>query len=59
MKKFNAPIMEIQMLVPEDVFTSSDCTVEALGCTSCYCVATICDDYTCNPHSEGPCDTHW
>lgn len=52
MRKFEMPIMEIQRLASEDVLTSSDCRVEALGCTSCYCVAvdcgTYCDAQTCD-----------
>lgn len=44
MKKFCAPLMEIQRLVPADVFTNSACRVEVLGCWSCYCSAVGCDD---------------
>ena len=43
MKKFSTPVLEIQRLAPEDVFTNS-CTVEALGCDSCYVTAGECDD---------------
>ena len=41
MKKFEVPTIEIQRLVPEDVFTNS-CTTEALGCDSCYCSGVVC-----------------
>jgi hypothetical protein len=54
MKRFETPMMEIQRLSTEDIFTNS-CTVEALGCTSCYCVAVTCDDYTCSSH-QCSCD---
>lgn len=55
MRKFNAPLMEIQRLAQEDVFTASNCRVEAEGCPSCYCVAVVCDDYTCS-HTCPGCD---
>lgn len=44
MKKFEAPQISVTKLNFENVFTeSNDCRVEALGCTSCYCVAVTCD----------------
>ena len=43
MKKFSTPVLEIQWLTPEDVFTTS-CATEALGCDSCYVTAGDCDD---------------
>ena len=54
MKRFDAPMMEIQRLALEDVFTTS-CTTEALGCDSCYFVAVSCDPYTC---STNVCKDH-
>ena len=56
MKHFTTPLMEIQRLVPEDVFTTS-CTVEALGCDWCYCVAVDCKD-TYTPECTG-CHDDW
>lgn len=55
MRHFSAPLMEIQRLVPEDLFTKS-CTIESLGCASCYCAAVDCEgtytggcgEYDCN-----------
>ena len=47
MKSFCAPMMEIQRLEPEDVFTGSDCSVEALRCVSCYCSAVSCPTGFC------------
>lgn len=44
MKKFEVPQISVMKLTSENVFTDSQCRVEALGCTSCYCVAIVCDD---------------
>lgn len=52
MKRFETPVLEIQRLAPEDVFTTS-CTVEALGCDSCYCIGVVCDEYSCNHQCPG------
>jgi len=44
MKKFEVPQMNVMKLTFENVLTeSNDCAVEALGCTSCYCVAIVCN----------------
>lgn len=63
MKKFTAPWMEIQRLVPEDVFTGSDCLIETLGCVSCYCSAVKCDQGytpgTCSGTFDCGCYTFW
>lgn len=48
MKNFEAPMMNIQRLDAGDaIVTSIECSVEALNCPSCYCVAVICDQFTC------------
>ena len=52
MKRFSAPMMEIQRLAPEDVFTDSTCRTQALGCPSCYCNAVSCGD-TYTPDCDG------
>ena len=59
MKFFDAPMMKIQRLAPEDVFTASDCRTEALGCDSCYDSAAECDDYNPCPADTRPCPTDW
>lgn len=58
MRKFEMPMMEIQRLTSEDVFTASGCTVEALGCYSCYCIGVDCDDFSCSSHDCG-CYNYW
>ena len=45
MRRFEEPMMEIQRLDSEDIFTASDCRTEALGCPSCYCSAVGCDSH--------------
>ena len=61
MNRFEAPMMEIQRLDPEDVFTNS-CLTEALGCDSCYCSGVICSSgYNsqctgCNQNTSWGCD---
>lgn len=56
MKKFEAPKMDVMKISSEDIFTESpQCKVEALGCTSCYCVAVVCDH---NPECPG-CFNDW
>lgn len=42
MKQFTAPLMEIQRLVQENIYTISGCLTEVLGCVSCYCSAVVC-----------------
>ena len=44
MKKFEVPQISVMKLTSENVFTDSQCLVEALGCASCYCVAVVCED---------------
>lgn len=60
MKKFEVPQIKIQKLAEEDIFTTktSDCTVEALGCYSCYCIGVDCDTFSCDKHDCG-CFTYW
>ena len=59
MKRFTAPMMEIQRLEPEDVLTSSDCTIESLGCTTCYCALVTCPSgYHCDSNTC-PSNTDW
>ena len=53
MKRFEAPMMEMQKLPVEDVFTASDCNIEALGCYSCYCISVDCDNFECTTHDCG------
>ena len=43
MKRFEVPQINVMKLTSENVFTDSQCRVEALGCTSCYCVAVTCE----------------
>jgi len=64
MKKFVAPWMEIQRLVSEDVLTGSECTIESLGCTTCYCALVTCPSgYTCSsntcPRNTCSTNTDW
>ena len=60
MKKFEVPQINVIQLSSENVFTDSQCQVEALGCVSCYCVAVTCDDYIPTTQPEDPeCPTHW
>ena len=59
MKRFTAPMMEIQRLEPEDVLTGSDCTIESLGCTTCYCALVTCPSgYYCASNTC-PSNTDW
>ncbi|MBR4333743.1 MAG: hypothetical protein IKP72_13765 [Clostridia bacterium] len=44
MKKFEAPMMDVQRFGEEDIVASSDCRTEALGCESCYVSAGQCGD---------------
>ena len=56
MKKFEAPMMDIQRLDAEDVIaTSRVCAVEAYNCESCYCVAVDCGIFTCDANDCGDC----
>lgn len=50
MKNFEAPMMDIQRLDAGDAIATStpQCSVEALHCDSCYCIAIICDKFTCD-----------
>ncbi|QTE71043.1 hypothetical protein JRC49_14870 [Clostridiales bacterium FE2011] len=61
MKKFEIPQMNVMKLASENVFTDSQCTVEALGCVSCYCVAVECNEAYIpeNPPEDPNCPTHW
>ena len=58
-KRFEAPIMEVQRLAPDDVFTGSDCRVEAKGCASCYCVAVTCNPFAGCDAVSCTCWDHW
>ena len=59
MKTFEVPELKVQKLDEEGIFTirTSDCSTEALGCYSCYCIAVNCD-YDCPEHDCG-CFTFW
>ena len=59
MKKFSAPLMEIQRLVSEDVFTASGCSVEALSCERCYCPVVTCPTGYCTADGCTGCYTYW
>ena len=55
MKNFEAPMMNIQRLDAGDaIVTSTQCSVEALNCASCYCVAVDCGIYCdhCDAHQN-------
>ena len=59
MKNFEAPMMDIQRLDAGDaIVTSTECSVEALNCDSCYCSAVICGVFSCNAN-ECECHSHF
>ena len=58
MKKFEAPMMDIQRFDSEEIIAASGCTVKALGCTSCYCVAVTCE-HTPEPPDCPGCFNDW
>ena len=49
MKRFEAPIMNIQKLANEEIIrTSVGCMVESLACLDCYCTSVQCSGtYVC------------
>ena len=49
MKRFIAPVMNIQRLEVQDVLSTSGTCFEINACVDCYCTEVVCDDvYSCD-----------